>query len=131
MVLKSFEGEDFLRPIHISRKTGLHPNNVSKKLKDLREHEWSMSSIQSAMFLNCTGLPKRAKIYSNSCSKSTFFQQKPVYLWIHVHAFHCFTTLSDFSKNIILNISSHILKLYLYYFDNCKNFKIFVILGSG
>ena len=39
MVLKSFEGEDFLRPIHISRKTGLHPNNVSKKLKDLREHE--------------------------------------------------------------------------------------------
>ena len=38
-VLKSFEGEDFLRPIQISRKTGLHPNNVSKKLKDLREHE--------------------------------------------------------------------------------------------
>ena len=38
-VLKSFEGEDFLRPIEISRKTGIHPNNVSKKLKDLREHE--------------------------------------------------------------------------------------------
>ena len=38
-VLKSFECEDFLRPIEISRKTGLHPNNVSKKLKDLREHE--------------------------------------------------------------------------------------------
>lgn len=38
-VLKSFEGEDYLRPIQISRKTGLHPNNVSKKLKDLREHE--------------------------------------------------------------------------------------------
>ena len=38
-VLKSFEGEDFLRPIEISRKTGLHPNNVSKKLKDLRELE--------------------------------------------------------------------------------------------
>ena len=38
-VLKSFEGEDFLRPIEISKKTGLHPNNVSKKLKDLREHE--------------------------------------------------------------------------------------------
>lgn len=38
-VLKSFEDEDFLRPIEISRKTGLHPNNVSKKLKDLREHE--------------------------------------------------------------------------------------------
>ena len=38
-VLKSFEGEDYLRPIEISRKTGLHPNNVSKKLKDLREHE--------------------------------------------------------------------------------------------
>ena len=38
-VLKSFEGEDFLRPIEISRKTGLHPNNVSKKLKDLLEHE--------------------------------------------------------------------------------------------
>ena len=38
-VLKSFEGEDFIRPIEISRKTGLHPNNVSKKLKDLREHE--------------------------------------------------------------------------------------------
>ena len=38
-VLKSFKDEDFLRPIQISRKTGLHPNNVSKKLKDLREHE--------------------------------------------------------------------------------------------
>ena len=38
-VLKSFEGEDFLRPIEISRKTGLHPNHVSKNLKDLREHE--------------------------------------------------------------------------------------------
>ena len=38
-VLKSFEGEGFLRPIQISQKTGLHPNNVSKKLKDLREHE--------------------------------------------------------------------------------------------
>ena len=38
-MLKSFEGEDFLRPIEISRKTGIHPNNVSKKLKDLREHE--------------------------------------------------------------------------------------------
>ena len=38
-VLKSFEGEDYLRPIQISQKTGLHPNNVSKKLKDLREHE--------------------------------------------------------------------------------------------
>ena len=38
-VLKSFEGEDYLRPIQISNKTGIHPNNVSKKLKDLREHE--------------------------------------------------------------------------------------------
>ena len=38
-VLKSFEGEDYLRPIEISRKTSIHPNNVSKKLKDLREHE--------------------------------------------------------------------------------------------
>ena len=38
-VLKSFEGEDYLRPIQISRKTSLHPNNVSKKLKDLRELE--------------------------------------------------------------------------------------------
>ena len=38
-VLKSFEGEDYLRPIQISNKTGLHPNNVSKKLKDLREIE--------------------------------------------------------------------------------------------
>ena len=38
-VLKSFIDEDFLRPIQISRKTGLHPNNVSKKLKDLRELE--------------------------------------------------------------------------------------------
>ena len=38
-VLKSFEDEDFLRPIQISRKTSLHPNNVSRKLKDLREHE--------------------------------------------------------------------------------------------
>ena len=38
-VLKSFEDEDSIRPIEISRKTGLHPNNVSKKLKELREHE--------------------------------------------------------------------------------------------
>ena len=38
-VLKSFEGENYLRPIQISNKTGIHPNNVSKKLKDLREHE--------------------------------------------------------------------------------------------
>ena len=37
-VLKSFEGEDFLRPIQISRKTGLHPNNVSNHLRSLREH---------------------------------------------------------------------------------------------
>ena len=39
IVLKSFECEDFIRPIEISRKTCLHHNNVSKKLKDLREHE--------------------------------------------------------------------------------------------
>lgn len=38
-VLKSFECEDYLRPIEISRKTGLHPNNVSRKLRELREHE--------------------------------------------------------------------------------------------
>lgn len=38
-VLKAFEDEDFLRPIQISRKTSIHPNNVSRKLKDLREHE--------------------------------------------------------------------------------------------
>ena len=38
-VLKSFKDEDFLRPIQISKKTGLHPNNVSRKLKDLRELE--------------------------------------------------------------------------------------------
>ena len=38
-VLKSFKDEDFLRPIQISKKAGLHPNNVSKKLKDLRELE--------------------------------------------------------------------------------------------
>ena len=38
-VLKSFEGEDYLRPLQVSKKTGIHPNNVSKKLKDLRELE--------------------------------------------------------------------------------------------
>ena len=37
-VLKSFEGEDFLRPTEISRKTNVHPNNVSKHLRSLREH---------------------------------------------------------------------------------------------
>lgn len=37
-VLKSFEGEDFLRPTEISRKIGVHPNNVSKHLRFLREH---------------------------------------------------------------------------------------------
>lgn len=38
MVLKSFEYEDYLRPIQISKKLNIHPSNVSKKLKDLREH---------------------------------------------------------------------------------------------
>ena len=38
-VLKSFKDEDFLRPIQVSKKTGIHPNNVSKKLKDLLELE--------------------------------------------------------------------------------------------
>ena len=38
-VLKSFEGEDFLRPIEISKKLDIHSNSVSKNLKDLREHE--------------------------------------------------------------------------------------------
>ena len=38
-VLKSFEREDFLRPIQISKKLNLHPNTISKNLKDLREHE--------------------------------------------------------------------------------------------
>ena len=38
-VLKSFIDEDFLRPIQVSKKTGIHPNNVSKKLKDLLELE--------------------------------------------------------------------------------------------
>ena len=37
-VLKSFKDEDFLRPIQISKKTGIHPNHVSKNLRDLREH---------------------------------------------------------------------------------------------
>ena len=37
-VLKSFEDEDFLRPIEISRKTGIHIHNVSKHLRSLREH---------------------------------------------------------------------------------------------
>ena len=38
-VLKSFKDEDFLRPIQISKKTGIHSNHVSKNLRDLREHE--------------------------------------------------------------------------------------------
>lgn len=37
-VLKSFKREDFLRPIQISKKLNIHPNHVSKNLKDLREH---------------------------------------------------------------------------------------------
>ena len=37
-VLKSFKDEDFLRPIQISKKLKIHPNHVSKNLKDLREH---------------------------------------------------------------------------------------------
>ena len=36
-VLKSFKDEDFLRPIQISKKLNIHPNHVSKNLKDLRE----------------------------------------------------------------------------------------------
>lgn len=38
-VLKSFEDEDFLRPIQISKKLNIHPNHVSKNLRDLRELE--------------------------------------------------------------------------------------------
>ena len=38
-VLKSFNDEDFLRPIQVSKKTGIHPNHVSKNLRDLRELE--------------------------------------------------------------------------------------------
>ena len=38
-VLKSFKDEDFLRPIQVSKKLCLHPNAVSKYLKDLREHD--------------------------------------------------------------------------------------------
>ena len=37
-VLKSFKDEDFLRPIQISKKLNIHPNHVSKNLRDLREH---------------------------------------------------------------------------------------------
>ena len=36
-VLRAFKDEDFIRPIQIAKKTNLHPNNVSKHLKDLRE----------------------------------------------------------------------------------------------
>ena len=38
IVLRAFKDEDFLRPIQISKKTNLHPNNVSKNLKDFREN---------------------------------------------------------------------------------------------
>lgn len=38
-VLRAFKNEDFIRPIDIAKKTGLHPNNVSKNLKGLREHD--------------------------------------------------------------------------------------------
>lgn len=38
-VLKSFKDEDFLRPMQVSKKTGIHPNHVSKNLRDLRELE--------------------------------------------------------------------------------------------
>lgn len=38
-VLKAFKDKDFMRPIHIANKTNLHPNTVSKQLKDLREHD--------------------------------------------------------------------------------------------
>ena len=36
-VLRAFKDEDFIRPIQIAKKTNLHPNNVSRKLRDLRE----------------------------------------------------------------------------------------------
>ena len=36
-VLRAFKDEDFIRPIQIAKKTNLHPNNVSGKLRDLRE----------------------------------------------------------------------------------------------
>ena len=37
-VLKAFANEDFIRPRDIVKRTGIHPNNVSKHLKGLREH---------------------------------------------------------------------------------------------
>ena len=38
-VMKSFEDEDFLRPTEISRKINVPPNNVTKHLRSLLEHE--------------------------------------------------------------------------------------------
>lgn len=38
-VLLAFRNEDYLRPIQISRKLNIHLNNVSKNLRDLREHD--------------------------------------------------------------------------------------------
>ena len=38
-VLNAFQDEDLLRPFQIANKTNLHPNTVSKQLKDLREHD--------------------------------------------------------------------------------------------
>lgn len=38
-VLNAFQDEDFIRPIQIAKKTNVHPNNVSKHLKNLREHD--------------------------------------------------------------------------------------------
>ena len=36
-VLRAFKDEDFIWPIQIAKKTNFHPNNVSRKLRDLRE----------------------------------------------------------------------------------------------
>lgn len=37
-VLQSFSDEDYIRPIQIAKKTGLHPNAVSSNLKKLRDN---------------------------------------------------------------------------------------------
>ena len=60
-VLKSFESEDYLRSIQISRKTDLHPNNIIK-LKDLREHELVYVINQEYTIPRLYRLTERGKI---------------------------------------------------------------------
>ena len=96
-VLKSFESEDYLRSIQISRKTDLHPNNIIK-LKDLREHEVVYVIIPSIMFQTVQIYLKRQKFASILVENQPFFNKTLGFMDMYVHAFMVLKHFSTFKK---------------------------------